>query len=206
MSPPEVVTLDTRGADTKAAFLTAAGACLRFPAYSAANWDAFEESLRDFVRDRSPVLVVWTGASDLPAADRDTVLAIMGDAFTDGADLLIVDDVTAAPQPDFALDRVVMAIPAAGANAAGRYWTQVVGLTEQSPFTFTGDALLLEVVEDPDFQPSASAGPTIMARDLAALEGRIRDAGLSLVDVPNAPTRTVDSEDPFGNRVRFTAY
>lgn len=206
MSPPEVVPLDTRGADNKAAFLAAAGASLQFPAYSAGNWDAFEESLRDFVDGRRPVLVVWTGASDLPAADRDTVLQIMDTTFTDGADLLIVDDVSAAPQPDFALDRVVLSIPTGGAAAAATFWTQVVGLTPEDPLTFAADGLLLSVAEDAEFQAAPASGPVILARDVDDLQSRLRAADRPVVPVEGAAHRAFDTCDPFGNRIRFAAF
>ena len=67
MSLPEVVVLDTRGALDKQSFLTACARSLAFPDYFGHNWDALADSLGEFARERSPVLVVWTGASDLDA-------------------------------------------------------------------------------------------------------------------------------------------
>lgn len=197
MSAPEVVVLDTRGAADKAAFLQAASRCLDFPAYQGANWDAFEESLREFIADRSPLLVIWTGASNLDPGDRDLALDIMDSAFTDGADLLIVDDVTMPAQPDYALDSIEVAVPEGGEHQARTFWVDTVGLREEAPLLFTSDALIVRVIPDRSFRASAAAGPTIMVRDMAALAERLEvDAG----------TGQVATTDPFGNRIRFVKY
>lgn len=197
MSAPEVVVLDTRGATDKAGFLEAAKRSLSFPDYQGHNWDAFEESLRDFVADRGALLVVWTGASELAPNDREVALEIMESTFTDSANLLIVDDVTLAPQPDFALDSVSIAIPTDGEHAARAFWTRTVGLTEDQGLVFTGDAVSLTLAPDPDFQPATGAGPVILVRDMAPLLDRLEIEGM---------TDDLVTSDPFGNRVRFVKF
>lgn len=208
MSAPEVVVLDTRAALDKAGFLDAAGRCLEFPPYSGANWDAFEESLRDFVGQRRPVLVVWTGSSALPPVDRQTALEIMGDAFTDGADLLIVDDLTTVPQPDFAMDGVRVPIPIDALAKARQFWTAVVGLTEEEDGVFGADALRLTVVPTSQFQPTTVAPAVIMVRDVEELQTRLEDAGARIDPLADNNGQSVqfDTYDPFGNAVRFVAF
>ena len=55
--------LDGRDIGDKASFIAAVGAAARFPAYSAANWDALEESLRDLSwAAGSGHLILWEDA------------------------------------------------------------------------------------------------------------------------------------------------
>ncbi len=216
MSPPQVVVLDTRGAPDKASFLAACARDLGFPAYTGANWDAFEESLTEFVSSSKPVLVVWTGASDLDPEDRDTALEIMTDRFEQGADLLIVDDVTAAAQPDFALDHVQLAIPEGGESVARHFWVDVVGLIEtpkplalagSGGLWLSGEALNLHLGIWKQFQPAAQAHPAIMVRDFDALVARLRTAGHDVEFSPDVPdVRRFHTDDPFGNRLEFIAF
>ncbi|MEZ5119524.1 MAG: barstar family protein [Candidatus Nanopelagicales bacterium] len=214
MSPPEVVVLDTRGARDKQSFLSACARSLAFPDYFGHNWDALADSLGEFARERSPVLVVWTGASDLAAADRDIAVDIMSERFVDGADLLIVDDVHAAPAPDFALDHVQLAMPPGAEEQACAYWAGVVGLTrtEKPPqlvdrggVWLTGEALDLHIGVDIDFRPATKAHPGILVRDYDALLGRLSAAGYETLPSDEMPGRFF-TNDPFGNRIEFIAF
>ncbi|HRV65689.1 MAG: barstar family protein [Actinobacteria bacterium] len=214
MSLPEVVVLDTRGALDKQSFLTACARSLAFPDYFGHNWDALADSLGEFARERSPVLVVWTGASDLDAADRATALEIMSERFIDGADLLIVDDVHAAPAPDYALDHVQVAIPPGAEQQASAFWVDVVGLTltDKPPqlvarggVWLTGDALNLHLGVDSDFRPATKAHPGILVRDYDALLGRLSAAGYETRTGDEMPGR-FHTHDPFGNRIEFIAF
>jgi RNAse (barnase) inhibitor barstar len=216
VSPPRVVVLDTRDASDKAGFLNACARDLDFPPYFGGNWDAFEECLGDFVSAHKPVLVVWTGASGLDPDVHDSALTIMTDRFEAGADLLIVDDVTVGPQPDFALDHVQLAIPAGSQERARYFWVNVVGLVEtpqRLPLTnggglwLTGDALNLHLGIAQDFIPASLAHPAIMVRDFDTLVERLRAQGHDVHfahDVPDV--RRFHTNDPFGNRLEFIAF
>jgi RNAse (barnase) inhibitor barstar len=216
MSPPKVVVLDTRGVSDKAGFLNACARDLDFPAYFGGNWDAFEECLGDFVNAQKPVLVVWTGASGLDPDVHDSALAIMSDRFEAGADLLIVDDVTVAPQPDFALDHVQLAIPAGSQDLARHFWVNVVGLVETpKPLALAaggglwlaGDALNLHLGIAQDFTPASLAHPAIMVRDFDTLVERLRADGHDVHFSPDVPdVRRFHTDDPFGNRLEFIAF
>jgi RNAse (barnase) inhibitor barstar len=214
MSPPEVVVLDTRGARDKQSFLAACARSLAFPDYFGHNWDALADSLGEFARERNPVLVVWTGASDLAPADRDIAVEIMSERFVDGADLLIVDDVHAAPAPDFALDHVQLAIPPGAEDQACAYWVDVVGLTRidkppqlatRGGVWLTGDALDLHLGVDSDFRPATKAHPGILVRDYEALADRLGAAGYEIRPSGEMPGR-LHTDDPFGNRIEFIAF
>lgn len=216
MSPPEVVVLDTRGAHDKASFLSACARCLSFPDYFGHNWDAFADSLDEFADDHRPVLVVWTGASDLPPAERDIAVQIFGERFSDAVDMLIVDDVAATAAPDFALDHVQIAIPADAETRARAYWVDVVGLTEvpkpaelvsRGGLWLTGEALNLHLGVDAHFAPAAKAHPGIMVRDYQALVGRIEAAGYEVRTTTDIPeVHRFHTDDPFGNRIEFIAF
>ncbi|MEZ5186623.1 MAG: barstar family protein [Candidatus Nanopelagicales bacterium] len=216
MSGPEVMVLDTRGARDKQAFLRACALSLAFPDYFGHNWDAFEESLGEFVAQHPRVLVAWTGASDLRAGDRKLALEIMDRCFADGADLLIIDAVLDSPAPDFALDHVQVAIPEGSEQDARAYWVDLVGLSEvarptestaRSGLWLSGDALNLHLGVDPDFRPARMAHPAIMVRDYEALADRLAAAGQFIEQTGD----TIDQQrfhtnDPFGNRIEFIAF
>ncbi len=216
MSLPQVVVLDTRGAHDKAAFLSACARSLDFPSYFGNNWDALADSLGDFAAQKAPVLVVWTGFSDLAEDVRATAVDIMTERFMDGADLLIVDDVVTPAQPDFALDHVQVAIPEGGEDTAREFWVGVVGLTETpKPLTLaqrggvwlTGDALNLHLGIQRDFQPATQAHPALMVRDYEALVSRLRAAGRDVEPAGDLPAaRRFHTHDPFGNRIEFIAF
>lgn len=216
MSPPEVVVLDTRGAHDKASFLHACARCLGFPDYFGHNWDALADSLSEFADDHRPVLVVWTGASELHSTDRNVATEIFEERFRDGADMLIVDDVGAAAAPDYALDHVQIAIPPDAEDRARRYWVEVVGLTEVPKPTqlaargglwLSGDALNLHLGVDADFLPATKAHPGVLVHDYEALIDRITAAGYEVrpaADIPDV--RRFHTDDPFGNRIEFIAF
>jgi len=79
-----VAHVDGNAIRDKRSFIQTVGLALSFPAYSATNWDAFEESLRDlsWLPERG-VVVLYTAAAGFPAADADawaTARAILADA------------------------------------------------------------------------------------------------------------------------------
>ena len=53
----------------------------------------------------------------------------MSERFIDGADLLIVDDVHAAPAPDYASTTCRWRYPPGAEQQASAFWVDVVGLT-----------------------------------------------------------------------------
>lgn len=215
MSLPQVVVLDTRGAHDKEAFLAACARSLDFPSYFGHNWDALADSLGDFAAQKAPVLVVWTGFSDLAQDIRATAVDIMTERFVDGADLLIVDDVVAPAQPDFALDHVQVAIPEGGEDTARDFWVAVVGLTEtpkplalaqRGGVWLTGDALNLHLGVQRDFQPATQAHPAVMVRDYDALVARLQHASCDVTPAGDPGGRRFHTHDPFGNRIEFIAF
>jgi RNAse (barnase) inhibitor barstar len=203
MTAPEVVVLDTRGAADEQAFLSACARALGFPDSFGHNWVALADSLGDFVARQRPVLVVWTGASDLPTTDLHTAMQIMAERFTDGADLLVVDSIQAAPTPDAALDHVHLPIPADGRDAARRFWN-AVGLQE-SPDTcgpedlcMAADALVVHLSTGSD----TGTVPAIALSDVEALVQRLSAAGYPV----HRDDRRLRTLDPFGNPIEFIGF
>lgn len=208
MSAPEVVVLDTREAGDKAAFLAACARDLGFPDYFGHNWDALADCLSDFVTRRTPVLVVWTGASALSPADRRTAMQIMTEQFTDGADVLVVDAPEGPAPPDFAADHVHLPAPPGATAAAMRFWADVVGLhpivgaCDPDDTCLAGDAVVVHLSEQ-----CTATTPAIATRDIEALVGRLTVAGapVDLRREPGMPPR-IRTTDPFGNPLEFIGY
>jgi RNAse (barnase) inhibitor barstar len=198
MSSPDIVVLDTRGATDKDSFLAAAARDLGFPEYFGGNWDAFEECVRDFAAQRTPVLVVWTGAADVPQNVRETAIDIFSDAFPTGADVLIVDDVSSSSQPDFAVGEQRLQIPSGGLSASQEFWTtvgfHVLGNVCEA------DAISILLVEVDSF--SAGLGPEIVTADVAELTSRLTAGGYQVTETALG----LDVSDPHGNLITFTAY
>lgn len=214
MTSPDIVALDTRDADNKAAFLATCARDLHFPDYFGGNWDAFEECLRDL--PERPTLIVWTGAAGLPDEVRETALQIFGDSLPDGVDVLVVDDVTASAAPDFALDHVQLAIPPGAEDQARAFWVDVVGLQEvakpaalatRGGLWLTGDALNLHLGIADGFRPATKAHPGIMVSAYDALLTRLQAAEIPVADATDIPgVQRCHTTDPFGNRIEFIAF
>lgn len=198
MSSPDIVVLDSRAATDKPSFLAAAARDLQFPEYFGANWDAFEECLRDFVTQRRPVLVVWTGAAGIPTDVRDTAVEIFDATFEDGADVVIVDAVDAQPQPDFAVAQDRLPIPVGGLAQSQAFWT-TVGL-RVSGHRCEADAVLLELVEVDTFHPGI--GPVIAVASMKPLVRQLVAAGYPLVQ----NEASIDVTDPHGTLITFIPY
>jgi RNAse (barnase) inhibitor barstar len=216
VSPPEVVVLDTRGIQDKEGFLDACAQCLRLPEYFGRNWDALADSIGDFADAHRPVLVVWTGASALEPDVRQVATDIFAERFVDGADILIVDDVTAPAAPDFALDHVQVAIPPGSEPVARKYWVEVVGLVEvpkpaalidRGGIWLSGDALTLHLGVAEPFTAATKAHPGVLVSGYDALIARLEAAGYPIRpdhDIPHV--RRFHTDDPFGNRIEFIAF
>lgn len=197
MTSPGIVVLDTRQATDKASFLGACAQDLQFPDYFGRNWDAFEECLRDFADERRPAVVVWTGAAQLPQDVRRTALQVFESAFTDGVDLLVVDDVSAGVPPIMTwAERLI--VPVGGLPAATRFWASLG--VELVDGVYDGPGLTLQIAEVEDFHPMV--GPILAVADIAELRQRADAAGLPLEEDGDLVSLT----DPFGTLISFTPY
>jgi catechol 2,3-dioxygenase-like lactoylglutathione lyase family enzyme len=111
------------------------------------------------------------------------------------------------------LDHVQLAMPPGLEAQAEAFYSGVLGL-ERVPkpeplaarggcwFRRGGVAVHLGVEED--FRPARKAHPAFAVDDLAALQVRCEEAGVSLRPNPDAePGRGAYADDPFGNRIEF---
>ena len=202
MPAPTVLVLDTRGAGDASSFRDRARQELGLAA--ASDWAGFGHALSDRLLAEQPVLVIWTGSSDLPFETRREVMRIMSVVFVGGANLFVVDEMSEPPAPDFAVECVQVAIPAGSETSAVGFWTEDVGLEVVDPqpepggTLLQGDQVLLRLVPDPDFRASNTAPAVLAVRDLDELSERLAP----LSDVPRTQDR-LTARDPFGNRIEF---
>jgi catechol 2,3-dioxygenase-like lactoylglutathione lyase family enzyme len=111
------------------------------------------------------------------------------------------------------LDHVQLAMPAGGEDAARAFYAGLFGLAEQAKPAnlairggcwFAGPGVKLHLGVEADFRPARKAHPAFVVDDVAALAGRLADAGHRVVtDAPLAGYDRVYVDDPFGNRIEL---
>src|SRR3954454_12125733 len=113
------------------------------------------------------------------------------------------------------LDHVQLAAPPGGEDRARAFYGGLLGLPELDKpealrarggaWFACGPQRLHVGVEDP-FAPARKAHPALKATDVDALAARLQDAGVPVRWDDAIPgVRRFYAEDPFGNRVEFTA-
>ena len=112
-------------------------------------------------------------------------------------------------------DHVQLAMPAGRETDARRFYSALLGLTEEpKPAVladrggcwFTAPGIRLHLGVDHDFVPARRAHPALLVHDLPALAHRLAVAGHPVRDgasVDGIPQRYVD--DPFANRIELVA-
>ena len=112
------------------------------------------------------------------------------------------------------IDHVQLAIPPGGEAAARRFYAGLLGIPEVAkPAALAGrggawfarGALKLHLGVDAEFRPARQAHPAFVARDLAALLVRLREAGCAVLDDAVGHTGRAFVDDPFGNRIELIA-
>jgi catechol 2,3-dioxygenase-like lactoylglutathione lyase family enzyme len=113
----------------------------------------------------------------------------------------------------FALDHVQIAIPPGSETEARAFYGTLLGLRElDRPASLAGrsgcwyDLGLhqLHLGADANFHPARKAHVALTTDDLAALRGRLEDAGCPIGEDVPIPGRTrFFTEDPFGNRLEL---
>jgi catechol 2,3-dioxygenase-like lactoylglutathione lyase family enzyme len=110
------------------------------------------------------------------------------------------------------LDHVQLAIPAGGEDRARAFFAGLLGMTEvpkpanlsASGCWFSGGTVSLHIGIDPDFRPATKAHPALLVDDLAALRGRLDEAGCVIrEEKPVEGYARFFTEDPFGNRIEL---
>lgn len=111
------------------------------------------------------------------------------------------------------LHHAQLAMPAAAADEARRFYVGVLGMTEvekppvlaaRGGAWFRAGGLELHLGVEDDFRPARKAHPGILVSDLDRLVDRLRAAGGEVQWDGEFPGhRRIYAHDPFGNRLEF---
>ena len=111
------------------------------------------------------------------------------------------------------LHHVQLAMPHGEEEAARRFFTGVLGLTEvdkppvlaaRGGAWFRAGGLELHLGVEDDFRPAGKAHPGILVEDLDEVVRRLRGAGQDVTEDGDLPGfRRIYAHDPFGNRLEF---
>lgn len=116
-----------------------------------------------------------------------------------------------------AIDHVQLAMPAAGEDAARRFYGDVLGLREVPKpsalaarggcwFAGADDRVHVHLGVEADFRPATKAHVAFMVRDLDDARRRLADGGTEVTDDASLPgVRRCYTADPFGNRIELVA-
>lgn len=112
-----------------------------------------------------------------------------------------------------AIDHVQLAMPAGGDDAARAFYTGLLGIPEtpkppnlavRGGCWFESDTVRIHLGVEADFRPARKAHPALLVDGLPALVGRLRAAGVGIVDdEPLDGYDRVYVDDPFGNRIEL---
>jgi catechol 2,3-dioxygenase-like lactoylglutathione lyase family enzyme len=110
------------------------------------------------------------------------------------------------------IDHIQLAMPAGREDEARTFYAGLLGiperrkpaaLAERGGVWFESDTVKLHLGVEADFRPARKAHPALLVRDLAALVGRLAQAGIKAVDDELAGYYRVYVSDPFGNRLEL---
>jgi catechol 2,3-dioxygenase-like lactoylglutathione lyase family enzyme len=111
-----------------------------------------------------------------------------------------------------AIDHVQLAMPAGREHDARAFYAGLLEIPERPKppelakrggAWFENDAVKIHLGVEADFRPARKAHPALRVRDLAALVGRLRAAGVDVIDEPMDGHCRVYVADPFGNRLEL---
>ena len=112
-----------------------------------------------------------------------------------------------------ALDHVQLAMPAGREEEARRFYSDLLGFTEQAKPAnlaarggcwFTRGPIKLHLGVEQDFRPARKAHPAFVVDDLATLRKTLETAGCHVVeDEPLEGYQRFYVHDPFGNRIEM---
>jgi catechol 2,3-dioxygenase-like lactoylglutathione lyase family enzyme len=111
------------------------------------------------------------------------------------------------------IEHVQLAMPPGAEEQAVGFYDGLLGITEvpkpphlavRGGCWFEQGALKVHLGVEQDFRPARKAHPALLVSDLGALVGRLRAAGVEIVD--DEPLEGYDRvyvSDPFGNRIEL---
>lgn len=115
--------------------------------------------------------------------------------------------------PFSAIDHVQLAMPRGEEERARAFYGRLLGMTEvakpaelakRGGCWFECGAVQIHLGVEADFRPAKKAHPALRCLDYDGLTGRLRDAGVDVVDDESIPgVRRCHVFDPFGNRIEL---
>ncbi len=110
------------------------------------------------------------------------------------------------------IDHVQLAMPPGREEEARAFYAALLGIPEKTKppelakrggAWFENGAVKLHLGVEADFRPARKAHPALVVRGLRSLIGRLREAGVHVVDDPLSGYERVYVADPFGNRLEL---
>lgn len=111
-----------------------------------------------------------------------------------------------------AIDHVQLAMPPGREDEARAFYSRLLGLPEiakppelarRGGAWFENGAVKIHLGIEVDFRPARKAHPALLVRELGALVGRLREAGVEVLEDPLDGYFRVYVADPFGNRIEL---
>jgi len=116
-------------------------------------------------------------------------------------------------RPFITIDHVQLAMPAGAEAAARRFYRDLLGMREIAKPTelakrggcwFESGIVQIHLGVENDFRPAKKAHPALRCRDYDELTGRLRSAGVDVIEDNMIPgVRRCHISDPFGNRIEL---
>jgi catechol 2,3-dioxygenase-like lactoylglutathione lyase family enzyme len=117
--------------------------------------------------------------------------------------------------PFTAIDHVQLAMPVGAEDAARRFYSSLLGMTEIPKPTelakrggcwFQSGEVQVHLGVEENFRPAKKAHPAFRCGDYDALVSRLQAAGVEVTDAEEIPgVRRCHVHDPFGNRIELIA-
>jgi len=111
------------------------------------------------------------------------------------------------------IDHILLAMPAGRENDARAFYQDMLGIPEidkprqlasRGGCWFEAAEVKVHLGVEKDFAPARKAHPAFIVDDLAALAGKLKQAGYRLVeDTPLEGYIRIFVDDPFGNRIEL---
>lgn len=117
--------------------------------------------------------------------------------------------------PFTAIDHVQLAMPVGAEDAARRFYSGMLGMTEipkppelakRGGCWFQSGSVQVHLGVEGDFRAAKKAHPAFRCGDYDGLVSRLKAAGVEVTDAADIPgVRRCHVDDPFGNRIELIA-
>jgi catechol 2,3-dioxygenase-like lactoylglutathione lyase family enzyme len=114
--------------------------------------------------------------------------------------------------PILGIDHVQLAMPPGREDEARGFYSRLLGIPEKTKPAelakrggawFESAVVKIHLGVEVDFRPARKAHPALLVSDFRELVGRLREAGIEVLDDALAGYDRVYVSDPFGNRLEL---